>query len=428
MKERGMKRILRDERGMALAVAIFALVVVGALVAGAFFAGTQEQRVGENQRRVQTSFGVAEAGVQERVTSWQPDSMNKRQEYPQDSVPIYSLAAAATAPGGTGRYFGYSYKLGSNIFLIDVTGRDQASANGVIAGGSGARQRIGMITRLAPVDFGIHASLTTQGGVNLTGNADVNGNDQNPAGWLNCDPSGPPQAGIRDPGANVGTSGNGSVQGNPPVVNDPSINNNSFTNFGGATYAQLAARATITLGPGTYKTNPNFGGPTGCDKTYHHFPRELYGKLADLGLMGVCIPEEYGGAGADFLSYVLVLEELSRADAGVGVTVAVHTSAVTLPILTFGTDEQRSRFVPPLARGEAMGAFALTEPEAGSDAGSLRTSAPPDGDGWRISGAKQWISTAEHAGTFLLFARTDQETPGAAGISSFILDADHVRV
>src|SRR4026208_2578790 len=76
-------------------------------------------------------------------------------------------------------------------------------------------------------------------------------------------------------------------------------------------------------------------------------PVELYGKLAELGLMGVCVPEEVGGAGADFLSYILVLEELSRADAGVGVTVAVHTSAVTLPILTFGTDEQRSRFVPP---------------------------------------------------------------------------------
>src|SRR5207253_5617872 len=157
-------------------------------------------------------------------------------------------------------------------------------------------------------------------------------------------------------------------------------------------------------------------------------PSELYAKLADVALMGVCIPEEYGGAGADFVSYILVLEELSRADAGVGVTVAVHTSAVTLPILTFGTDEQRSRFVPPLARGEAMGAFALTEAEAGSDAGALRTRADQDGDGWRISGAKQFISTAEHAGTFLLFARTDQETPGAAGISSFILDADHVRV
>src|SRR5437016_7162372 len=113
--------------------------------------------------------------------------------------------------------------------------------------------------------------------------------------------------------------------------------------------------------------------------------------------MGACIPEEYGGAGTDFLSYILVLEELSRADAGVGVTVAVHTSAVTLPILAFGMDEQRSRFVPPLARGEVIGAFALTEAEAGSDAGALRTGATPDGDGWRISGTKQFISTAEHA-------------------------------
>jgi alkylation response protein AidB-like acyl-CoA dehydrogenase len=160
----------------------------------------------------------------------------------------------------------------------------------------------------------------------------------------------------------------------------------------------------------------------------HHFPRELYGKLAELGLMGVCVPEEYGGAGADFLSYILVLEELSRADAGVGVTVAVHTSAATLPILTFGTDEQRSRFVPPLARGEAIGAFALTEPESGSDAGSLRTRAEAVGDGWRITGSKQFISTAEYAGTFLLFARTDPETATARGVSAFILDAEHIRV
>jgi alkylation response protein AidB-like acyl-CoA dehydrogenase len=157
------------------------------------------------------------------------------------------------------------------------------------------------------------------------------------------------------------------------------------------------------------------------------FPRELYAKLAGLGLMGVCIPEDYGGSGADFLSYVLVLEELSRADAGVGVTVAVHTSAVTLPLLTFGSDEQRARFVPPLARGEQLGAFALTEPEAGSDAGSLRTRAEADGAGWRITGTKQWITNGAHAGTFLLFARTDPETPGAAGVSAFVLDADQVR-
>ena len=160
----------------------------------------------------------------------------------------------------------------------------------------------------------------------------------------------------------------------------------------------------------------------------HRFPRELFGKLAELGLMGTCVPEEYGGAGADFLSYVLVLEELSRADAGVGVTVAVHTSAVTLPLLAFGTDEQKARFVPPLARGEHLGAFALTESEAGSDAGALRTRAEPDGDGWRIAGAKQWITNARYAGTFLLFARTDQSTQGARGVSAFVLDAEHVRV
>jgi alkylation response protein AidB-like acyl-CoA dehydrogenase len=160
----------------------------------------------------------------------------------------------------------------------------------------------------------------------------------------------------------------------------------------------------------------------------HRFPDELYPKLAELGLMGVCVPEEYGGAGADFLSYILVLEELSRADAGVGVTVAVHTSATTLPILAFGTEEQRARFVPPLARGEQIGAFALTESGSGSDAGSLRTAAVPTRDGWSISGSKQWITNGSRAGTFVLFARTDQETAGARGVSCFVLDAEHVRV
>src|SRR3954452_12637150 len=160
----------------------------------------------------------------------------------------------------------------------------------------------------------------------------------------------------------------------------------------------------------------------------HGLPDEVVGKLAELGLMGVCVPDEHGGAGADFLSYILLLEELSRADAGVGVTVAVHTSAVTLPILMFGTEEQRARFVPPLARGEHLGAFALTEAEAGSDAGALRTKADAEGDGWRINGGKQWITNGRHAGTFLVFARTDQERPGSRGVSAFILDADQVRV
>jgi alkylation response protein AidB-like acyl-CoA dehydrogenase len=160
----------------------------------------------------------------------------------------------------------------------------------------------------------------------------------------------------------------------------------------------------------------------------HRFPDELFPKLAELGLMGVCVPEEYGGVGADFLSYVLVLEELSRADAGVGVTVAVHTSATTLPILGFGSDEQRARFVPPLARGESLGAFALTEPGSGSDAGSLRSTAVPDGDGWLLNGSKQWITNGSRAGTFVLFARTDPATAGARGVSCFVLDAEHVRI
>src|SRR5438876_5008723 len=131
----------------------------------------------------------------------------------------------------------------------------------------------------------------------------------------------------------------------------------------------------------------------------HGFPRELFGKLAELGFLGVCVPEEYAGAGADFLSYILVLEELSRADAGVGVTVAVHTSACTLPILRFGSDEQRARFVPPLARAEGIGCFALTEPGSGSDAGALTTSAQRVDRGWHITGAKQWITNAAFGGT-----------------------------
>src|SRR3989442_8491373 len=147
MKEIGMKRIPRNERGMALAVAIFALVVVGALVAGAFFAGTQEQRVGENQRRVQTSFGVAEAGAQERVLSWDATSMNRRPQYPADSVVI---GPNANAPNGTGSYGGSSYRGGPNLFLTDVPGRHKASAARAIPGGGGARQRISRLHTLAP--------------------------------------------------------------------------------------------------------------------------------------------------------------------------------------------------------------------------------------------------------------------------------------
>jgi len=142
----------------------------------------------------------------------------------------------------------------------------------------------------------------------------------------------------------------------------------------------------------------------------------------------VCVPEELGGAGADFVSYILVLEELSRADAGVGVTVAVHTSACTLPIIAFGSEDQVVRFVPPLARGEGIGCFALTEPGSGSDAGALVSSAEHVDGGWRLRGSKQWITNAAFGGTLLLFARTDPGTRTARGVSAFVLDSDQVEV
>jgi alkylation response protein AidB-like acyl-CoA dehydrogenase len=160
----------------------------------------------------------------------------------------------------------------------------------------------------------------------------------------------------------------------------------------------------------------------------HGFPRQLLASLGELGLLGVCVPEEYGGAGADFISYVLVLEELSRADAGVGVTAAVHTSACTLPLLQFGTEEQRARFVPPLARGEQIGCFALTEPGSGSDAGALVTRAEQVDDGWHVVGTKQWITNAAFGGTLLLFARSDPETTSARGVSAFVVDGADVEI
>jgi alkylation response protein AidB-like acyl-CoA dehydrogenase len=141
----------------------------------------------------------------------------------------------------------------------------------------------------------------------------------------------------------------------------------------------------------------------------HVFPREVFAHLGELGLMGVCVPEEHGGAGADFLSYVLVLEELSRADAGVGVTVAVHTSAGTLPLLAHGSPEQVGRLVPPLAQGHELAAFALTESGSGSDAGAMRTRADDDA---RLTGTKQWTTNGSHAHSFIVFAR-DPDRPSA---------------
>ncbi|HEX7170434.1 MAG TPA: acyl-CoA dehydrogenase family protein [Rubrobacter sp.] len=147
-------------------------------------------------------------------------------------------------------------------------------------------------------------------------------------------------------------------------------------------------------------------------------PFETFEKLAEAGFMGLCVPGEYGGAGADFLSYCLLIEELSRADAGVGVTLAVHTSAGTLPIVMFGTGEQKARWVPPLARGERIGCFALTEPETGSDASAIGTRAERVDGGYRIFGHKQWVTNGRIAGTAIVFARAPE------GVTAFVVDMD----
>jgi alkylation response protein AidB-like acyl-CoA dehydrogenase len=137
-------------------------------------------------------------------------------------------------------------------------------------------------------------------------------------------------------------------------------------------------------------------------------PFDTLEKMADEGFMGLCVPEEYGGAGADFLSYCLLIEEISRADAGIGVTLAVHTSAGTLPILTYGTEEQKDRWVRPLARGERIGCFALTESNTGSDAAAIEARAERVDGGYRVSGHKQWVTNGRVAGTMILFARAPE--------------------
>jgi short-chain 2-methylacyl-CoA dehydrogenase len=141
------------------------------------------------------------------------------------------------------------------------------------------------------------------------------------------------------------------------------------------------------------------------------FPYEIVAKLGELGLMGIPYPEEYGGGGADNLSYALAIEELTRVDSSVGVTVAAHTSLGTWPLYAFGSEEQKAEWMPRLCSGERLGAFGLTEPEAGSDAGNVRTRATLDGGEWTINGAKQFITNSgtDITGYVIITARTGDE-------------------
>jgi len=164
--------------------------------------------------------------------------------------------------------------------------------------------------------------------------------------------------------------------------------------------------------------------PGAAERDEHgRFPSELVPKLAGQGLLGILAPETYGGAGYDAVSASIILEEIARVDAAVALLVGSHNSLCSGHILAVGTSEQKERFVPPLARGEKLGAWALTEPGSGSDAGAMRTRASLDGDGWIIRGDKQFITQGSTAGTYVVMAST-APTQGTRRISAFVVPRD----
>ena len=164
--------------------------------------------------------------------------------------------------------------------------------------------------------------------------------------------------------------------------------------------------------------------PGAAERDEHaRFPSELIPKLAEQGLLGIMVPEEYGGAGYDALSSAIILEEIARVDAAVALLVGSHNALCSGHILLAGSEEQKRRFLPPLARGEKLGAWGLTEPGSGSDAGAMRTRATLEGDHWVIRGDKQFITQGSTAGTYVIMASTDPPQ-GTRGISAFIVDRD----
>ena len=151
------------------------------------------------------------------------------------------------------------------------------------------------------------------------------------------------------------------------------------------------------------------------------FPMELWKRCSELGLAGVTFPEEYNGVGADYISYAITVEELSRVDAALGVTVSAHSSLCGNPILLFGTDEQKKKYLSPLSTGEKLGAFGLTEAMAGSDASGTRTTAVREGNEYVINGTKLFITNGYYADTYVITAQMDK-SKGNRGIAAFILE------
>ncbi|ANY88396.1 MULTISPECIES: acyl-CoA dehydrogenase [Pseudomonas] len=155
----------------------------------------------------------------------------------------------------------------------------------------------------------------------------------------------------------------------------------------------------------------------------HRFPREAIAEMADLGLFGMLVPEQWGGSDTGYVAYAMALEEIAAGDGACSTIMSVHNSVGCVPILRFGNEQQKAQFLTPLANGQMLGAFALTEPQAGSDASSLKTRARRDGDHYVLSGSKQFITSGQNAGVVIVFAVTDPEA-GKRGISAFIVPTD----
>ncbi|MED3684041.1 acyl-CoA dehydrogenase AcdA [Bacillus thuringiensis] len=164
--------------------------------------------------------------------------------------------------------------------------------------------------------------------------------------------------------------------------------------------------------------------PTAAERDEEErFDRELFDQMAELGLTGIPWPEEYGGIGSDYLAYVIAIEELSRVCASTGVTLSAHTSLAGWPIFKFGTEEQKQKFLRPMAEGKKIGAYGLTEPASGSDAGGMKTIAKRDGDHYILNGSKIFITNGGIADIYVVFALTDPESK-QRGTSAFIVESD----
>ena len=253
----------RNRSGIALVVAVIAVVVVAALVTGVMAISTLEQRTGENARRQNQAFAVADAALGEVVANWNGGVWNTMATGATTTI-------SGTAPSGTGTYSGSVSRINNEIFLLEVTGRDR---------GSTARQRVGMLVKLKVLTFDIQAALTTQGPGSIGGSAAISGLDENPPGWTGCPAVGPAEAGIRHPNplgpggelnfpGSCGGPGYNCVEGSPQIETDPSVNNNTFFQYGDADWAELSGSANLILPAGTHNgMAPSLNLALECNKT-----------------------------------------------------------------------------------------------------------------------------------------------------------------